>query len=76
MVYGKREIRNEKLRAVQRTTTSLKDLSKVLKENGRHSMLSFLSSVRISVVNDHCSHLPIKFSVNVKDRSDKLRTTY
>ena len=25
-----------------------------------------------SIVDDHCSHLPVKFSVNVKDRQDKL----
>ena len=29
-----------------------------------------------SVVNDHCSHLQLKFSVNVKDRQDKLPTMY
>ena len=29
-----------------------------------------------SVVNDHCGHLPLKFSVNVKDRQDKLPTMY
>ena len=29
-----------------------------------------------SVVNDHCSHLPLKFSVSVKDRQDKLPSMY
>ena len=37
-----------KTRAVKRSNTSLKDLSKVLKDHGRHSMLSFLSSLPIS----------------------------
>ena len=32
---------NEKKRAVKRSNTSLKDLSKVLEDHGRHSMLSF-----------------------------------
>ena len=40
---------NEKS-AVKRSNTSLKDLSKVLEDHGRHSMLSFLSSLPISVV--------------------------
>ena len=38
------------MRAVKRTNTSLKDLSQELKGNGRHSMLSFLSSLPISVL--------------------------
>ena len=42
MVNGKR-----KKRAVKRSNTSLKDLSKVLEDHGRHSMLSFLSLLRI-----------------------------
>ena len=29
-----------------------------------------------SVINDHCSLSPIKFSVNAKDRQDKLPTMY
>ena len=41
---------NEKKRAVKRSNTSLKDLSKVLENHGRHSMLSFLSSLPISVL--------------------------
>ena len=36
--------------AVKRSNTSLKDLSKVLEDHGRHSMLSFLSSLPISVL--------------------------
>ena len=36
--------------AVNRSNTSLKDLSKVLEDHGRHSMLSFLSSLPISVL--------------------------
>ena len=39
-----------KKRAVKRSNTSLKDLSKVLEDPGRHSMLSFLSSLPISVL--------------------------
>ena len=39
-----------KKRAVKRSNTSLKDLSKVLEDRGRHSMLSFLSSLPISVL--------------------------
>ena len=39
-----------KKRAVKRSNTSLKDLSKVLEDHGRHSMLSFLSSLSISVL--------------------------
>ena len=27
-------------------------------------------------MNDHCSHLQLKFSVSVKDRQDKLHTMY
>ena len=41
---------NEKKRAVKRTNTSLTDLSKVLEAHGRHSMLSFLSFLPISVL--------------------------
>ena len=37
-------------RAVKRSNTSLKDLSKVLEDHGRHSMLSFISSLPISVL--------------------------
>ena len=39
-----------KKRAVKRSNTSLKYLSKVLEDHGRHSMLSFLSSLPISVL--------------------------
>ena len=39
-----------KKRAVKRSNTSLKDLSKVLEDHGRQSMLSFLSSLPISVL--------------------------
>ena len=39
-----------KKRAVKRSNTSLKDISKVLEDHGRHSMLSFLSSLPISVL--------------------------
>ena len=39
-----------KKRAVKRSNISLKDLSKVLEDHGRHSMLSFLSSLPISVL--------------------------
>ena len=39
-----------KKRAVKRSNTSLKDLSKVLEDHGRHSMLSFLSSLPNSVL--------------------------
>ena len=42
--------KQKKKRAVKRSDTSLKDLSKVLEDHGRHSMLSFLSSLPISVV--------------------------
>ena len=34
----------------KRANTTLKCLSKVLKDHGRHSMLSFLSSMPISVI--------------------------
>ena len=37
-----------KKRAVKRSNTSLKDLAKVLEDHGRHSMLSFISSLLIS----------------------------
>ena len=39
-----------KKRAAKRSNTSLKVLSKVLEDHGRHSMLSFLSSLPISVL--------------------------
>ena len=39
-----------KKRAVKRSNTSLKDLSEVLEDHGRHFMLSFLSSLPISVL--------------------------
>ena len=39
-----------KKRAVKRSHTSLNDSSKVLEDHGRHSMLSFLSSLPISVL--------------------------
>ena len=39
-----------KKRAVKRSNTSLKDLSKVLEDHGRHAMLSVLSSLPISVL--------------------------
>ena len=47
-----RQKRNKKrkMRAVKKTNTSLKDLSQELKGNGRHSMLSFLNSLPISVL--------------------------
>ena len=41
---------SEKKRAVKRSNTSLKDLSKVLEDHGLHSMLSFISSLPISVL--------------------------
>ena len=47
--HGIRKKGNGK-RAVKRSNTSLKDLSKVLENHGRHSMLSFLSSLPISVL--------------------------
>ena len=40
---------NEKS-AVKRSNSSLQDLSKVLEDHGRHSMLSFLSSLPISIL--------------------------
>ena len=50
--HGKRKKGNgkRKQRAVKRSNTSLKGLSKVLEDHGRHSMLSFLSSLPISVL--------------------------
>ena len=47
-----RQKRNKKrkMRAVEKTNTSLKDLSQELKGNGRHSMLSFLNSLPMSVL--------------------------
>ena len=57
---GKRKFRSHGLRkrgndkqkkgAVKRSNTSLKDLSKELKDHGRYSMLSFLSFLPISVL--------------------------
>ena len=41
---------NQKKRARKRSNTSLKDLSKILEDHGRHSMLSFSSSLPISVL--------------------------
>ena len=38
------------MRSVKRNNTSLKDLSQECKGNSRHSMLSFLSSLPISVL--------------------------
>ena len=35
-----------------------------------------VSAEENSIVNDHCSHSPLKFSVNVKDHQDKLPTMY
>ena len=51
--HGLRKKRNDKRkkRAVKRSNTSLKDLSKELEDHGRHSMLSFLSSLPISVLH-------------------------
>ena len=50
--HGIKKTRNSKRnkRAVKRSNTSLKDLSKVIEEYGRYSMLSFLSSLPISVL--------------------------
>ena len=50
--HGRRKKGNgkRKKRAVKRSNTSLKDLSKVLEAHGRHSVLSFLSSLPISVL--------------------------
>ena len=41
---------NRKKLAVKRSNTSLKDLSKALADHGRHSMLSFLSFLPVSVL--------------------------
>ena len=41
---------DEKKHAVKRSNTSLKDLSKVLEDHGRHSMLSVLSFLPISAL--------------------------
>ena len=41
---------NERKGAVKRSNTSLKDLSKVLEDHGRHSIRSCLSSLLISVL--------------------------
>ena len=51
--HGLRKKRNDKRkkRAVKRSNTSLKDLSKELEDHGRHCMLSFLSSLSISVIH-------------------------
>ena len=38
---GKQKKKKKKKRAVKRSNTSLKNLSKVLENHGRHSMLSF-----------------------------------
>ena len=57
-----------KKRAVKRSNTSLKDLSKVLEDHGRHSMLSFLSSLPISVLrilDTEANKLLRKYSKNV-----------
>ena len=50
--HGIRKKGNDKRkkRPVKRSNTSLKDLSKVLENHGRHAMLSFLSSLPISVL--------------------------
>ena len=50
--HGIRKKRNgkQKKRAVKISNTSLKDLSKVSEDHGRHSVLSFLSSLPISVL--------------------------
>ena len=50
MYKEKGKWQTKKKRAVKRSNTSLKDLSKVLEDHGRHSMLSFLSSLPISVL--------------------------
>ena len=39
------------MHTVKRSNTSLKDLSKELEDHGRHSMLSYLSSLPISVLS-------------------------
>ena len=49
-IRKKGNVKRKKKRAVKRSNTSLKDLSKVLENHGRHSMLSFLSSLPISVL--------------------------
>ena len=46
-----------KKRAVKRSNTSLNDLSKVLEDHGRHSMLSFLSSLPIFIGITNCTML-------------------
>ena len=46
----KKKKKKEKKRAAKRSNTSLKDLSKVLEDHGRHSILSFISSLPISVL--------------------------
>ena len=46
----KKENSKRRKRAVKRSNTSLKDLSKVSEDHGRHSMPSFLSSLPISVL--------------------------
>ena len=43
--------KNRKMRAINRTTTSLKCLLQELKENDRHLMLPFLSSLPVSVLH-------------------------
>ena len=50
--HGIREKGNSKRkkRAVKRSNTSLKELSKVLEDHSRHSILSFLSSLPVSVL--------------------------
>ena len=50
MVLGKNGNYKRKTRANKRANTTLKCLSKVLKDHGRHSMLSFLSPLPISVL--------------------------
>ena len=47
---GKKGNDKRKMHAVKRSNTSLKDLSKILEDHGRHSMLSFLSSLPTSVL--------------------------
>ena len=47
----KKENGKKKKRAVKTSNISLKDLFKVLEDHGRHSMLSFLSSLPISVLH-------------------------
>ena len=50
MVSEKGKWQTKEKCAVKRSNTSLKDLSKVLEDHGRHSMISFLSSLPISVL--------------------------